>query len=90
MPSYRKLTMLFTLAACEHAAPATTAHEPRTPEPAPVVEAEPPKPAPKQPAIIKPKSPTAYELDRKCMSRAGCRWEKEAPLPRVQKREDKP
>ena len=108
MPDYRHLTILLTLAACERSDTTTTpepklAAEPApAPAPAPKAEEAPavaplapePKaaPEPKPVTVKKAKLPTPYELDRKCMSRAGCRWEKEEQ-PRVTKKpavEDKP
>jgi hypothetical protein len=42
----------------------------------------------KQPAIITPKAPTAYDYNRRCMSRAGCKWDEKPPAERVKKVEE--
>jgi hypothetical protein len=96
MPSTTHLALvLLSLAACEHADLATQPQSPSpslepapAPAPAPVAE---PAPAPE---IAKP-APVTNEtqlfdetlVERRCMSRAGCRWEKEGyKKPRVVKK----
>lgn len=96
MPRPTPLALLL-LAACEHAdrptlpPPPTLEPEPVRVEPIAEVAAEPAPPpalAPPVAPLIRPaRVPTAEELDRRCMSRAGCRWEGEVTRPRVVKRE---
>ena len=76
--------------------PAPVAEPAPPPAPAPEVKAEKapavapvapePAPAPKPVVVKKPALPTAADLDHRCMSRAGCNWEKEE-RPRVMKKE---
>jgi hypothetical protein len=95
-----QLAVILSLAACEHATPAT--HEPQfVTQPAPAVKAEPPKPAPvPEPAPSEPAPPEAASepaiapvpeaqpvMNKGCaMTRAGCKWKDEKPVKRVTKK----
>jgi len=99
MPVLRpELALLLSLTACEHA-DAVRAEEPPPPAPAPEPTAPPavaPAVAPVAPAPAEPTPapairttlprPSDAELDRRCMSRAGCHWKGENTAPRVVKK----
>jgi hypothetical protein len=70
----------------EPAPPSAIVEPASSSEPAPVepTPAEPPAPAIRVAPTL---APDARELDRRCMSRAGCRWEGEPKRPRIVKKQ---
>ena len=73
-------------------APAPDLKADEAPAVAPIAPEPTPAATPEPVVVKKPTLPTTYELQRKCMSRAGCRWEREE-RPRVTKKpvvEEKP